>query len=147
MSFLNLGGNLSLGVGDLDSQLLSTGNDVNSLAGRDVVGDLSSVRSVVHEKELQISQVIDDESLVAGGHHVAGLLVGAIADRGHSNGTTESTANATVDTLGLAPCALVKAHEAVGLMPREVLRALLDDRNVLLGGNHLDGGLRFVGLV
>jgi hypothetical protein len=40
------------------------------------------VRSVVHEKELQISQVIDDESLVAGGHHVAGLLVGAIADLG-----------------------------------------------------------------
>ena len=39
MSFLNLGGDLSLGVGDLDSQLLGTGNDFNSLAGRDVVSD------------------------------------------------------------------------------------------------------------
>lgn len=36
---LNLGGNLGLGVGDLDSKLLSTSNDVNSLSGRNVVGD------------------------------------------------------------------------------------------------------------
>lgn len=36
---LNLGGNLGLGVGDLDSKLLSTSDDVNSLSGRNVVGD------------------------------------------------------------------------------------------------------------
>lgn len=36
---LNLSSNLRLGVGDLDSQLLGTSNDVNSLSGRDVVGD------------------------------------------------------------------------------------------------------------
>lgn len=35
---------------------------------------------VVHEKELDIVDVADEESLVAGGHHVAGALVGAIAD-------------------------------------------------------------------
>lgn len=52
--------------------------------------------------------------------------------RGHSNGTTESTANATVDTLGLAPCALVKAHEAVGLVPREVLRACMQHINIVI---------------
>jgi hypothetical protein len=38
-SLLNLSGNLRLGVGDLDTQLLSTGNDVNSLSGGDVVGN------------------------------------------------------------------------------------------------------------
>ena len=35
---------------------------------------------VVHEEELDVLNVADEESLVAGGHHVAGLLVGAIAD-------------------------------------------------------------------
>jgi hypothetical protein len=34
----------------------------------------------VHEKELDILDVADEEGLVAGRHHVAGLLVGAIAD-------------------------------------------------------------------
>ena len=41
---------------------------------------LSSIGLVVHEEELDILDVADEESLVAGGHHVAGLLVGAIAD-------------------------------------------------------------------
>lgn len=41
---------------------------------------LSSVGAVVHEKELNVLGVLDEESLVAGGHHVLGLLVGAIAD-------------------------------------------------------------------
>ena len=44
------------------------------------VGVLSSVGAVVHEKELNVLGVLDEESLVAGGHHVLGLLVGAIAD-------------------------------------------------------------------
>ena len=44
------------------------------------MGVLSSVGAVVHEKELNVLGVLDEESLVAGGHHVLGLLVGAIAD-------------------------------------------------------------------
>jgi hypothetical protein len=34
----------------------------------------------VHEEELDVLDVADAERLVAGRHHVAGLLVGAIAD-------------------------------------------------------------------
>ena len=34
----------------------------------------------MHEEELDISGVVDQESLVAGWHHVAGLLVGAKSD-------------------------------------------------------------------
>lgn len=41
---------------------------------------LSGVGPVVHEEELDIVDVVDEESLVARGHHVLGLLVGAIAD-------------------------------------------------------------------
>ena len=41
---------------------------------------LGGVGLVVHEEELDVVDVVDEESLVARGRHVAGLLVGAIAD-------------------------------------------------------------------
>lgn len=41
---------------------------------------LGGVGPVVHQEELEVVDVVDDEGLVAGGHHVLGLLVGAIAD-------------------------------------------------------------------
>jgi hypothetical protein len=34
----------------------------------------------VHQEELDVADVADDEGLVAGGHHVLGLLVGTVAD-------------------------------------------------------------------
>lgn len=43
-------------------------------------GVLSGVGLVVHQQQLDVLDVVDDESLVAGGHHVAGLLVGAESD-------------------------------------------------------------------
>lgn len=46
-----------------------------------VIGDvLSGVGTVVHQQQLDVLGVADEEGLVAGGHHVTGLLVGAIAD-------------------------------------------------------------------
>lgn len=36
---------------------------------------LSSVGAVVHEEEVQVADVVDEESLVAGRHHVASLAV------------------------------------------------------------------------
>lgn len=41
---------------------------------------LCGVDLVVHQEELEVAYVADDEGLVAGGHHVLGLLVGTIAD-------------------------------------------------------------------
>ena len=41
---------------------------------------LGGVGPGVHEEELDIVDVADDEGLVAGGHHVLGLLVGTVAD-------------------------------------------------------------------
>lgn len=34
----------------------------------------------MHEEELNLGGVVDEESLVAGRHHVAGLLVGTVTD-------------------------------------------------------------------
>ena len=45
------------------------------------MGDvLGGVGPGVHEEELDIVDVADDEGLVAGGHHVLGLLVGTVTD-------------------------------------------------------------------
>lgn len=44
---------------------------------RDILG---GVGSVVHHQEFDILDVVDKEGLVAGGHHVAGLLVGTKAN-------------------------------------------------------------------
>ena len=38
---------------------------------------LCGIGLVVHEKEFDVAGVVDEESLVAGGHHVASLLVGS----------------------------------------------------------------------
>jgi hypothetical protein len=34
----------------------------------------------VHKEEVEVAGVVDEEGLVAGGHHVAGLLVGSVAN-------------------------------------------------------------------
>ena len=84
--------------------MLRSGNDLDALSGRNVVGDpvqsqvsiersgsvilaedlsknaLGSVGLVVHKEQLDVTDVADEEGLVAGGHHVLGLLVGTIAD-------------------------------------------------------------------
>ena len=41
---------------------------------------LSGVGLVVHEEKVEVAGVVDEESLVAGRHHVAGLPVAAVAD-------------------------------------------------------------------
>lgn len=58
-------GNSRLGVGDLDTQSLGLGDDLDSLAGRHGVGDLGGVGSVVHEEEIDVSGVVDEEGFVA----------------------------------------------------------------------------------
>jgi hypothetical protein len=101
MMSLGLGGDTATGVGDLDTEGLGLGDDVDALARGDSGGDptrslvsratpgmsskragdaLSSVGAVVHEQKLNVLGVVDEESLVAGGHHVLGLLVGSVAD-------------------------------------------------------------------
>lgn len=57
----------------------------------------------MHQEQLNVLGVVDEESLVAGGHHVAGLLVATITNGRHGNGALEASADAVVDTLGLAP--------------------------------------------
>ena len=77
---LNLSGDTGLGVGNLDTELLSASDNLDTLAGGDGVGDLSGESLVVHEEEVDIADVVDEEGLVSRWHHVLGLLVGTESD-------------------------------------------------------------------
>lgn len=127
--------NAGVGVGDLDTESLGLLENVDALLGRDVVGDLGSVDTVVHEEELDVTDVGDHKAAVAVGHQVTGLLVGTVTDLGHAHGAAESAADGAVDTLGLAP-RLADTVVSVRVVALERLGALLDDGDG--GGSHLD---------
>lgn len=80
LKFLCVSRHPTLRVGDLDTQSLRLRNDLNTLPRGDGVANLGGVGPVVHQEEVDVVGVLDEESLVAGRHHVAGLLVGTIAN-------------------------------------------------------------------
>lgn len=124
-----------VGVGDLDTESLGLLEDVDALLGRNVVGNLGSVDTVVHEEELDVTDVGDHEAAVAVGHEVTGLLVGAVTDLGHADGAAETTTHSRVDTLGLAP-RFTDTVVSVRVVALEGLGALLNDGDC--GSSHLD---------
>jgi hypothetical protein len=62
-------------VGYFDVQLGSTENDFLSLHTRNIVCDLSTVRSVVHHKEINIINIVNHVFLESVWKHVASALV------------------------------------------------------------------------
>jgi hypothetical protein len=76
----------------------------------------------VHEEELDVLGVVDEESLVAGGHHVAGLLVGTVTDGRHSHLSLEAATDSIVNSLRLAP-RLTDTLETVRLVTVEAVGA------------------------
>ena len=96
----------SLSVDHTDGQLLSTLDNLHSLARRDAVSDLSTVLFVVHHEQLQVLHVRDGELVQSAGEHVAGLGIRTVTNIGHQGSTTEATSAATINTLGLSPVLL-----------------------------------------
>lgn len=116
---------------------------------------LGGVGAVVHEQQLDILDVADKEGLVAGGHHEAGLLVGAESDlqfasttlsfsysprggtyTGHDHAAPEASPDPVVDTLRLAPAG-VDALEPVTLVTVEALRACTRPVNISILSNFM----------
>lgn len=124
------------GVGDLNTESLGSLEDSKSLSGRNVVGNLGGEDLGVHEEKLDLLSVGDEESLVAGGHHVLGGLGGTVTDLGHSDGASESSSDTRVNTLGLSP-GLADSVESVGLVSLESLSVLLDNLGMGVRGGHL----------
>lgn len=57
------------------------------------MGDDGGVLVVVHQQELELGKVVDEELLVAGREQVAGLFVGTVTDLGHGELALETTTN------------------------------------------------------
>jgi len=100
---LRIRGNPALGVGDLDSQSFRLFDDLEPLLRAHVVGDLGGKGLVVHEQEIHIVNVVDKERLVAGRHHMSGLLIRTVSNFRHGSLPLEPPPDAIIDTLGLPP--------------------------------------------
>lgn len=57
--------------------LVVSGDKLARSGGCDILGGKGAV---VHKEEVNIADVVDEEGLVARGHHVASLLVGAVSN-------------------------------------------------------------------
>ena len=100
---LFLGSETSTSVNNLDVKLSSTFNDFDTLLGTNVVGNLSSVATVVHQQKVELLDIADGELAETVRQHVASLLGRAVTDLGHSSLTLETTTHGIVNTLGLSP--------------------------------------------
>jgi len=103
------------------------------------MADLGGICLVVHKEKVEVGGVLDEECLVSRRHHVAGLLVRSKTDRGHDGLSLEASSNSVIDTLGFPPCRLDRLV-AVALVAIEPLGPLLDNRDMLSGGGHLNSG-------
>src|ERR1700761_177288 len=56
---------------------------------------LRSVGLIVHKQKIQIAHVVDEESLMAGWHHMASLLVVAVSDLSQSQRSAPPTTHIT----------------------------------------------------
>lgn len=70
-----LGSDLSSGVGELDSDLLGTLDDLCSDSRADVVCDLSTEGAVVHEEDVEVLGIMDEKLLESVGEEVLGGIV------------------------------------------------------------------------
>jgi len=66
---------LSLWIGETDVEFSSAFDDCDSLVCGDVLGDFTAEVTVVHEEDLKITFVVDQEFLEAVWKHESGLFV------------------------------------------------------------------------
>ena len=77
------------------------------------MGNSSGVGAVVHHKHFQLRDVVDDNRFETVGVDVSGGFIRTVSNTGHGEGTLESTANTSINTLGLAPGRIADSDELV----------------------------------
>eukprot|EP00043_Microstomoeca_roanoka_P028092 m.16863 g.16863 ORF g.16863 m.16863 type:complete len:105 (-) comp8168_c0_seq1:104-418(-) len=100
--------------------------------------NLSSVVTVVHQQNIKLLNVVNEELLEAIGHHEAGLLVVTEANLDVLLETLEASAEASVNTMWFPP-SLLQALVAVIVVAVEGLCPLLDDIGLVNWHHHLAG--------
>lgn len=95
--------NTSVAVRYFNVELSSTCEDDLSLSCRNVVGDLSSVLSVVHEEKVDISWITNQKLVESVLEQVTGLLVGSITDLWCQFCSLVLSANSVINTSWFSP--------------------------------------------
>lgn len=121
---LSLQRNSTLRVGNLETERLSLGDNLNSVLRRNVVGNLSSVGLGVHQQNVQVSNVLDNVDSETSWVHELGLLVGTVTDVWLRDGTSESSSDTRVNTLLLSPV-LSNSVVSVRVVSLELTNVLL----------------------
>jgi hypothetical protein len=117
---------LALGVGELDIELGSAEDDLFSGLGTQIVGEFTSVDSIVHEEEFEFLDVSDQELLEAVGQEELGLPGLAVAALDQGLVAAVLSADAVIDTSGTAPAGAELSVEILVLESGETLGALED---------------------
>lgn len=92
---------------------------------------LSGVGTVVHEEEVDVTGVLDEEGLVAGGHHVLGLLVATVSDLYRQNASVFAAGHYEI-----RHCGNGISTEGMGMLLLNRLRTRL---SIPLGLRHDEG--------
>lgn len=101
LRFLNL--HSSAGVSHLNVKLRSAVQDCQTLPRANIVRNFGTVEAVLHEKDIQLVDVVDEILVEAVRQNMAGLAVGTVTDVGHANLSTPLAADTRINTLRTAP--------------------------------------------
>ena len=71
----------------------------------------AAVRAVVHEKELDILGVSDEQLFEAVGEEMASLSVGGLSNARHHLVASELTSDSRINTVGLSPGGLKRGND------------------------------------
>jgi hypothetical protein len=93
-------------VSQLNVEFLGTLHDGETVAGTDVVCNLSSIYAVLEEKHLKFSSVINNNPVETVWHKVTSGSSRAETDGWHDTLSLEATTNTIINTTGLSPAGL-----------------------------------------
>ena len=125
---------LGLSVGESDIKLLGSLDDSESFVDGDVLGDLSTVGSIVHKKEFDVLFAGDEHLLESSGEGVSGLLILLVSDLGHLLVSSESPSGEAIDTSDHSVRS-AKSLESIRLESVGVFGNLLNDLSLVQWGN------------
>ena len=95
------------------------------LEGRDVLGNLTAVSSVVHEEQFNFCFISDEELLEPGGEHVSSLIILLSSDLWSSDLSSETTSGAAIHTSWFSPRFLKTRTKLISVCIRQTCSELL----------------------
>ena len=114
-----------LRVGQLDIEFGGSFDEDGSLSPRNVMSNGPSISSVVHQQDLQISGIGNQEPLEAVLGGVSGISVVSVANLNQRLVAFELPSHSVVDTVGLSPAGSQLVRVVLALEASESLRPFL----------------------